>query len=52
MEKHRHISTNFVSQHLGGAGSSPADSVGCYLNLKKLNYQYLTTNVAAVLVVR
>ena len=42
----------FVSQHLSGAGSSPADSVGRDLNLQKLHYQYLTTIVAVVLVVR
>ena len=41
-----------VSQHLSGAGSSPAGSVGRDLNLQKLNYQYLTTSVAVVLVVR
>ena len=29
---------NCVSQHLSGAGSSPAGSVGRDLNLKKLNY--------------
>ena len=39
-------------QHLSGAGSSPAGSVGRDLNLQKLNYQYLTTSVAGVLVVR
>ena len=43
---------NCVSQHLSGAGSSPAGSVGRDLNLQKLNYQYLTTSVAVVLVVR
>ena len=32
--------------------SSPSGSVGRDLNLQKLNYQYLTTSVAAVLVVR
>ena len=42
----------FVSQHLSGSGSSPAGSVGRDLNLQKLNYQYLTTSVAVVLVVR
>ena len=42
---------NCVSQHLNGAGSSPAGSVGRDLNLQKLNYQYLTTSVAVVLVV-
>ena len=52
-----HFSTNCVSQHLSGAGSSgagssPAGSVGRDLNLQKLNYQYLTTSVAVVLVVR
>ena len=39
-------------QHLSGAGSSPAGSVGRDLNLQKLNYQCLTTSVAIVLVVR
>ena len=29
---------NCVSQHLSGAGSSPAGSVGRDLNLQKLNY--------------
>ena len=43
---------NYVSQHLSGAGSSPVGSVGRDLNLQKLNYQYLTTSVAVVLVVR
>ena len=43
---------NSVSQHLSGAGSNPAGSVGRDLNLLKLNYQYLTTSVAVVLVVR
>ena len=33
-------------------GSSPAVSVGRDLNLQKLHYQYLTTSVAVVLVVR
>ena len=47
-----HISSNYVSQHVSGAGSSPAGSVGRDLNLQKLNYQYLTTSVAVVLVVR
>ena len=46
-----HISTR-VSQHLSGAGSSPAGSVGRDLNFQNLNYQYLTTSVAVVLVVR
>ena len=41
-----------VSQHLSGAVSSPAGSVSRDLNLQKLNYQYLTTSVAVVLVVR
>ena len=41
-----------VAQHLNGAGSSPAGSVVQELNLRKLNYQYLTTGVAVVLVVR
>ena len=39
-------------KHLSGAGSSPAGSVGRDLNLQKLNYQYLTTSVAVILVVR
>ena len=43
---------NCVSQHLSGAGSSPAGSVGRDLNLLKLNYQYFITSVAVVLVVR
>ena len=43
---------NCVRQHLSGAGSSPAGSVGRDLNLQNLNYQYLTTSVAVVLVVR
>ena len=43
---------NCVSQHLSGAVSSPAGSVGRDLNLQKLNYQYLTTSVAVVFVVR
>ena len=43
---------NCVSHHLSDAGSSPAGSVGRDLNLQKLNYQYLTTSVAVVLVVR
>ena len=42
----------FVCQQLCSAGSSPAGSVGRDLNLQKLNYQYLTTSVAVVLVVR
>ena len=42
----------FVSQHLSGAGSSPAGSVGRDFNLQKLNFQYLTISVAVVLVVR
>ena len=41
---------NCVSQHLSGAGSSPAGSVGWDLDLQKLNYRYLTTSVAVVLV--
>ena len=44
-------SSTCVSQHLSGAGSSPAGSVGRDLNLQKLNYQCLTTSVAVVLVV-
>ena len=47
-----HDFDKFVSQHLSGPGSSPAGSVGRDLNLQKLNYQYLTTIVAVVLVVR
>ena len=47
-----HISTIVCCQHLSGAGSSPAGSVGRDLNLQKLNYQYLTTSVAVVIVVR
>ena len=43
---------NCGSQHLSGAGSSPTGSVGRDLNLQKLNYQYLTTSVAVILVVR
>ena len=46
------IIDNCVSQHLSGAGSSPAGSLGRDLNLQKLNYQCLTTSVAVVLVVR
>ena len=42
----------FVSQYLSGAGSSPAGSVGRDLNLQKLHYQYLSTSVAVLLVVR
>ena len=34
------------------SSSSPAGFVGRDLNLQKLNYQYLTTSVAVVLVVR
>ena len=41
----------FVSQHLSGAGSSPAGIVDRDLNLQKLHYQYLTASVAVVLVV-
>ena len=47
-----HISIHFVSQHLSGAGSSPAGSVYRDLNLQKPNYHHLTTSVAVVLVVR
>ena len=47
-----HISTIVLVNICGGAGSSPAGSVGRDLNLQKLNYQYLTTSVAVVLVVR
>ena len=47
-----HYFDDCVSQHLSGTGSSPAGSVGRDLNLQKLNYQYLTTSVAVVLVVR
>ena len=38
-------------QHLRGASSSPAGS-SRDLNLQKLNYQYLTTSIAVVLVDR
>ena len=41
------VKDKFVSQHLSGAGS-----VGRDLNLQKLRYQYLTTSVGVVLVVR
>ena len=47
----RHIPT-IVSKHLSVVGSSSAGSVGRDLNLQKLHYQYLTTSVAVVLVVR
>ena len=47
-----HISRIVLVNILSGAGSSPAGSVGRDLNLQKLNYQYLTTSVAVVLVVR
>ena len=47
-----HNFDNCVRQHLSGAGWSPTGSVGRDLNLQKLNYQYLTTRVAVVLVVR
>ena len=43
---------SFSLTHLSGAGSSPAGSVGRDLNLQKLHYQYLSTSVAVVLVVR
>ena len=43
---------NCVSQHLSGAVSNPVGSVGRDSNLQKLHYQYLTTSVAVVLVVR
>ena len=46
------LTDTFVSQHQSGAGSSPAGSVVRDLNLQKLNFQYLTTSVAVVLVVR
>ena len=46
-----HIST-IVLVNIWVAGSSPAGSVSRDLNLQKLNYQYLTTSVAVVLVVR
>ena len=42
----------FESQHLSGAGSSPTGSISQDLNSPKLHYLYLTTRVAAVLVVR
>ena len=45
--RRKKIFDNCASQHL-----SPAGSVGRDLNLQKLNYQYLTTSVAVVLVVR
>ena len=48
----QNIFDNCVRQHLSGAGSSATGSVGRDLNLQKLNYQYLTTSVAVVLVVR
>ena len=44
--------SGYVGQHLSGADSSPAGSVGRDLNLQKLKYQCLTTSVAVVLVVR
>ena len=47
-----HISTIVLVNILVARGSSPAGSVGRDLNLQKLNYQYLTTSVAVVLVVR
>ena len=37
---------------VSGAGSNPVGSVGRDLNSQKLNYQYLTTSVTVVLVVR
>ena len=43
---------NCVSQHLSGVGSGLAGFVGRDSNLQKLNYQYLTTSVAVLLVVR
>ena len=46
------VREKFVSQHLSGAGSCPAGSVGWNLNVQKLHYEYLTTSVAVVLVVR
>ena len=45
-------SKKIVSQHLSGAGSSPAGSICRDLNSQKLHYQYLTTSAAVVLVVR
>ena len=51
-EGRRTFFDNCVSQHPSGAGSIPAGSVGRDLNLQKLNYQYLTTSAAVVLVVR
>ena len=50
--EHRTYFDNCVNQHLIGAGSSPVGSVGRDLNLQKIKYQYLTTRVAVVLVVR
>ena len=37
--EHRTYFDNCVSEHLSGAGSSPAGSVGRDLNFQKLNYQ-------------
>ena len=50
--KASNISAIVLVNLLSGAGSSPAGSVGRDLNLQKLNYQYLPTSVAVVLVVR
>ena len=41
-----------MSQHVSDAGSSITGSVGRDLNLQKLNFQYLTTSIAMVLIVR
>ena len=46
-----HISTHLLV-NMSGAGSSPAGSVCRDLNLQKLNYQYLTTSVVVLLVIR
>ena len=47
-----HISSNFLVNIWVARVRVPAGSVGLDLNLQKLNYQYLTTSVAVVLVVR
>ena len=47
-----HFSTIVLVNICSGAGSNPTGSVGRDFNLQKLNYQYLTTRVAVVLVVR
>ena len=43
---------NTLQKHITKHITSPAGSVGRDLNLQKLNYQYLTTSVVVVLVVR